>query len=62
MIPTPSSNRNHLQAGRYRLELTLTARDVDATKYVIELAFDGTWKPDGTIWKHFNLEGLRQLR
>ncbi len=62
VIPTPSSERNHLPAGRYRLDLTLTARDVDAVACTVELEVDGTWRSDREVWTHFYLENLRKTR
>jgi hypothetical protein len=61
VIPTPSSERHHLPAGRYRLDLTLTARDVDASNYSVELFIDGTWFSDERVWSHFCLKNLEKV-
>lgn len=62
VIPTPSSSRNHLVPGYYKLELVVTAKDVDATSYSVRLRVDGRWAPDDAVWERFNLEGLERLR
>lgn len=62
VIPTPSSDRDHLEPGRYRLELTLTAWDVDAVRYSVDLVVDGTWCTGSEIWSHFFLANLRKIR
>jgi len=61
VIPWPSASRHMLKAGRYRLEMSLTARDVPAKRYAVILALDGTWWSSDEVWEHFLLEGLRRL-
>jgi hypothetical protein len=60
VTPEPSAERHRLSAGRYRLELALSARDVDARRYSVVLAFDGVWHGDAAaIAPHFTLEELK---
>jgi hypothetical protein len=61
VIPTPSSDRDHLDPGLYQLELALTAWDVDAVRYTVNLNFDGTWMSGSSVWSHFRLENLKRL-
>lgn len=60
IIPEPSAQRNRLSPGLYRLELALSARDVDARRYSLLLKVDGIWQSDAAaIGAHFTLEGLK---
>ncbi len=60
VIPEPSARRNRLAAGRYRLDLALSARDVDARRFSLLLKADGVWQSDAAaIGTHFTLEGLK---
>ena len=59
VIPEPSANRHILPAGDYRLGLALTARDVDAKQYEIELHVDGEWhRQSHAVADHFTLSRL----
>jgi hypothetical protein len=59
--PRPSAERNHWKAGRYRIELAVTAKDVPARRYEIQLVLDGVWTPNTDQWAHFMLSGLKAL-
>jgi hypothetical protein len=49
----PSDKRQHLLSAEVELDLVVTARNADASRYVVRVSFDGTW--DGDIWQHLRV-------
>lgn len=61
VLPVPSSNRNHLQPGRYLLNLMLTGEDVPARRYRAVLKISGFWRPGSDVWDtDFLLEDFKR--
>jgi hypothetical protein len=48
--------------GVLELELTVTARDVDAVRHVLELRFTGEATDDGTLWDRLQVTNFRMLK
>ena len=53
--PKPSDQRHRLAPGHYRLELVVTARDVDAKVYLADIDFDGVWRRSPEFWQHLRV-------
>jgi hypothetical protein len=52
----PSDKRQHLLSAEVELDLVVTARNTDASRYVVRIRFDGTW--DNDIWRHLRVTKL----
>lgn len=62
VLPKPSSDRDRLQIGTYRLELSLSAKDVSARRYQVLLDVNGEWHSGSAVWRGFRLHDLRRVR
>jgi hypothetical protein len=49
----PSDERQHLLSAEVELDLVVTARNTNASRYVVRISFDGTW--DSDIWQHLRV-------
>jgi len=59
--PGPAAiEQRSLAEGALELELTVTARNADAVRHVLEIHFDGNDDPE-TIWQHLTVKNLRKL-
>lgn len=59
--PEPSDRRHWLAQGRYRIDLVISARDVDAQSYETEIEFDGIWRDVPEIWDHLTIGALTSV-
>ncbi len=50
VLPVPSSDRHHLQAGRYLLDMVLTGEDISAKRYQAVLLVSGVWRDGFAVW------------
>jgi hypothetical protein len=54
----PSDHRQHLLSAEVELDLVVTARNTNASRYLVRISFDGTWGSD--IWQHLRVTKLSQ--
>lgn len=60
LSPKPPTGADVLEPGSYELSVEVRARNADAIRYVIPVAWDG--EEAGEIWDHLRVKGPRQLR
>src|ERR1700759_480807 len=54
------AERSHaMKTGVVELDLVISARNTDAVRYRVELAYDGIWGDD--VWQALSFEGLERL-
>jgi hypothetical protein len=57
----PEMSQRSIVRGSIELELTVTARNADAVRYLLELHFGGVPADRATIWDELRIENFRKL-
>jgi hypothetical protein len=57
----PASGRHNLAPGCYRLTLTVSAENVNAQQWGLNLSYDGVWITGEAPQDHLKITNLRRL-
>jgi hypothetical protein len=60
--PKPAGGQEILEPGAYQISIEIRARNADALRYVIPIAWDGKWSDRAAMWDHLRVEPPRRAR
>jgi hypothetical protein len=55
VVPVPREERHKFRRGEFDIELVLAAQDVDATRYIGSIIYDGEWAQGDEFWGHIDV-------
>jgi hypothetical protein len=62
LAPRPAGGQHILESGIYEIWVELRARNADAIRYSIPVAWDGKWSGQEAMWEHLRVETPRKVR
>ncbi len=62
VAPPPADFRHDVKAWRVDLELAVTARNMDARRYLVVFMYDGGWGDDGTPWDDLTVRRPKRIK
>jgi hypothetical protein len=62
LTPRPAGGQDTLMPGKYEISVELRARNADAIRYAIEVAWDGGWSGKAAMWEHLRVTSPRKVR
>lgn len=62
LAPQPASGQHILDSGAYEIGVEVRARKADATRYAIEINWDGEWSGKADMWDHLRIQPPRKVR
>jgi hypothetical protein len=62
LAPRPAGAEHILESGIYEISVELRARNADAMRYSIPVAWDGKWSGQEAMWEHLRVETPRKVR
>ena len=62
LAPKPAGGQDVLRSGKYEIAVEVRARNADAIRYAIPVAWDGEWSGKAAIWDHLRVEPPREVR
>ena len=62
LTPTPAGGQDTLTPGTYEISVELRARNADAIRYAIEVAWDGGWSGKAAMCEHLRVEPPRKVK
>jgi hypothetical protein len=61
LTPRPAGGQDTLAPGAYEISVELRARHADATRYAIDVAWDGKWSGKAAMWEHLRVVPPRKV-